>query len=124
VKAMSITPRGQIHDEPLSKKSTETLLAVANSGSVEGITRLIQEGANVNAVDRYGKTPLMHASEKSNIGGIRSNPDALLVLIKNGAETFCFASSQLFLCNTEYMWLCILRCVRLWDGFVSMKLSN
>ena len=47
---------------------------------------LLKNGADIDAVDEGGMTPLMHAAERSNDGDIHSNPDALRVLIENGAD--------------------------------------
>lgn len=44
---------------------------------------LIENGANVNAVDKYNITPLMTVSERS---GKRVHVDALDMLLKNGAR--------------------------------------
>ena len=48
------------------QKATEELLSVAKSANVEEVTRLIYEGANVNAAAEDGMTPLMSA--------VRNNP--------------------------------------------------
>jgi ankyrin repeat protein len=67
--------------ETSQNEATKRLLYVIDmdNASVEEITRLIQEGADVNAVGRHGNTPLMHAA-------FNSNPNVLRVLIENGAD--------------------------------------
>ncbi|MCL2153952.1 MAG: ankyrin repeat domain-containing protein, partial [Oscillospiraceae bacterium] len=62
-----------------SIKATEELLYVANRASVEDITRLIKEDADVNATDSMGKTPLMLAAE------FNTNPEVIRILIEGGA---------------------------------------
>ena len=62
------------------KKATQTLLSVAESASVEEIVRLVQEGADVNAADEYGRTPLMYAAEYN------PNPDVSRFLIEKEAN--------------------------------------
>ena len=61
------------------QKAMEQLLSVAGSESVEEITRLIQEGANVNATDD-GWTPLMLAVRYN------GSPEVLKLLIEMGAD--------------------------------------
>ena len=56
------------------------LLFVSKNASMEEVIRLIQEGADVNAVDNLGKTPLLLAARSN------SNSDVLRVLIDNGAD--------------------------------------
>ena len=62
------------------KNPTETLLNVMGNANVEEVTRLIQDGADVNAVGDIGMTPLMLAAES------QPNPEILLILIENGAD--------------------------------------
>ena len=64
------------------KKATEKLLFAANSISVEELTRLIQEGADVNIVDNVsdGRTLLMKAA------GGNSNPEVIRILVENGVD--------------------------------------
>ena len=62
------------------KMKQKPVVALARSTSAEEITRLIQEGADVNAVDSRGKTPLIYVAEYSKI------PDVLRALIENGAD--------------------------------------
>jgi ankyrin repeat protein len=66
---------------PKANKATENLLKVVKNKrvSAEKVIQLIQEGANVNAVNNYGKTPLMLAVSNS-------NPEITRVLIKYGAN--------------------------------------
>jgi len=62
-------------------EATEKLLSVAGSASVEEITRLIQEGADVNATDKDGLTTLMRVFSKNYLSS-----DILRVLIESGAD--------------------------------------
>ena len=62
------------------KNPTEELMSMVNSASVEEVVRSIREGANVNAVDENGWTPLMFAADSN------SNPEILRILIENGAD--------------------------------------
>ena len=66
------------------KKATEKLLFVISSTSVEELSRLIQEGANVNIVDSSsgGRTLLMKAA------GGNSNPEVIRILVENGADIY------------------------------------
>ena len=67
-----------------NEEATQKLLSVVDSASVEEVTRLIQEGADVNAVTDDGQTsgvtPLMFAARNN------SNLEVLQVLIENGAD--------------------------------------
>ena len=62
------------------KNATEALLSAARNVNVETLTRLIREGAEVNAVDNKGNTPLIMAAAYS------SNPEVMQALIENGAD--------------------------------------
>ena len=64
------------------KAATEKLLSVTGSPRVSAgeITRLIKEGADVNAVGGDGWTPLMSAASSS------SSPEVLQILIEKGAR--------------------------------------
>ncbi|MCL2165506.1 MAG: ankyrin repeat domain-containing protein, partial [Oscillospiraceae bacterium] len=62
------------------KNHTEELLSLVGSVSVEDAVWLIQEGADFNAKDNNGKTPLMIAAQYS------SNHDILRLLIENKAD--------------------------------------
>ena len=67
--------------EAYSDEATKKLLFVVKNASMEEVTRLIQEGADVNAVvGSLGKTPLMIAAR------FNENPDVLRVLIDNRAD--------------------------------------
>jgi len=61
---------------------TKDLLNITQSdnANVEEVVRLIKEGADVNAVNKTGSTPLILAAQYS------SNPDILQALIDNGAS--------------------------------------
>ena len=63
-----------------NKEATAKLLSTVSEASAEEVARLIQEGADVNAVDGYGWTPLMLAARDN------SSPDVLQVLIEGGAN--------------------------------------
>ena len=65
---------------PASGIATEKLLSVAGRADVQEVTRLIQEGANVNAEYNYRWTPLMFAARYN------SDPEILGALIENGAN--------------------------------------
>ena len=62
------------------RKATEELLSAVKNAGVEEVTRLIQEGAYVNATDKDRMTPLMLAVIND------ANPEVLEILIKNGAH--------------------------------------
>ena len=63
--------------QEMRKDVTEKLLFTAGNANATEITRLIQEGADVNAVDNNGSTPLMWAAQDN------ENPDILRILIEN-----------------------------------------
>ena len=73
--AASAPPSAENHND-----ATRELLSVARSAGAEEIARLIREGADVNAADARGVTPLMLAAENN------SNPETLRTLIENGAD--------------------------------------
>ncbi|WP_409152637.1 ankyrin repeat domain-containing protein [Fretibacterium fastidiosum] len=58
---------------------TEDLLAIADGARPERVRQLIQAGADVNAKNEYGWTPLM-------IAAIENTPEVLKVLIEAGAD--------------------------------------
>ena len=62
------------------KEATENLPYVVRWASVEEVTRLIRNGADVNAVDKRGRTPLILAA------WYNSKPEVLRVLLENGAD--------------------------------------
>jgi len=64
----------------VNKKASKKLLSVAGSASVKEITRLIEEGADVDAADEYGWTPLMEAAL------FNKNTEVLRVFIERGAD--------------------------------------
>ena len=59
---------------------TEDLLEIAGKAGPEEVRQLIQDGADVNAEDKDGLTPLMHAAKYN------SNPEVLRTLIGAGAD--------------------------------------
>ena len=65
-----------------AKNPTEALweLVRREDWSVDKITRLIREGADINAPDGVLTTPLMYATEYN------SNPEILQNLLENGAD--------------------------------------
>ena len=65
---------------PNIKKATEELLSKAKSAGAREVTWLIKKGADVNAVEEDGKTPLILASESNN------NPGVLSALLEKGAD--------------------------------------
>ena len=56
------------------------IFTVAGSGTVAQVQQAIKAGADVNARNEWGSTPLMYAA------GFNTNPDVLSVLIKAGAD--------------------------------------
>jgi hypothetical protein len=59
--------------------ATKKLLSVAHNMTVEEVINFIQNGADVNGVEKYGKTPLMLAARYN-------NAEVIQVLIENGAD--------------------------------------
>ena len=59
---------------------TEDLLAIAGNAGPEKVRQLIQAGADVNAKNEYGWTPLMLAARYN------SNPETLTALLDAGAD--------------------------------------
>jgi len=57
------------------------MCAAQHNTNAEIITALVQEGADVNACDEYGRTALMHAA-KSN-----SNAEVITALLAAGCST-------------------------------------
>jgi len=73
--AASASPKARNADE-----ATKKLLSVAGRTSLGEITRLIKEGADVNAADsESGMTPLMYAAANN------TNPNVFKALIESGA---------------------------------------
>ena len=63
-----------------SAAKTKELLAIAGKVDPEKVRQLIQDGADVNAKDKDGATPLMLAAK------INFNPEVLMALIEAGAD--------------------------------------
>jgi ankyrin repeat protein len=61
------------------QKSKRSLPEEAECGSIEGIKCWLREGADINATDAYGYTPLMNAAMLGRL-------DAVKVLIESGAD--------------------------------------
>ena len=59
---------------------TEDLLAIADNAGPEKVRQLIQAGANVNAKNKDGLTPLMLAARDN------TNPEVLKVLLEAGTD--------------------------------------
>ena len=62
------------------EKATNELLSSAHEASVQEVTRLIQDGANADAIGKNGMTPLMQAAFGN------SSPEVLRVLIENSSN--------------------------------------
>ncbi|HXL01820.1 MAG TPA: ankyrin repeat domain-containing protein [Candidatus Atribacteria bacterium] len=58
----------------------EDFTELVKTGSLEEVKKAIEAGANVNARDENGMTPLMHAA------GANQNPEVIKVLLEAGAE--------------------------------------
>ena len=63
---------------------TTILMRVASIGDLEDVNKLIKAGAQVNARDSQGTTPLMHAVRE--FSGRSANPEVIEALIRAGAE--------------------------------------
>lgn len=59
------------------------LLTICKEGNYKELSSLIVKGANVNATDKYGNSPLHYASNTEKKGGI----EAVKFLVSKGAET-------------------------------------
>lgn len=70
---------GQQAGEPKVPAAVEALFEAAFKGSVDGVTRALKAGADVNFAGPMGLTPLMLAVE-------RHHPDVMRVLLKAGAK--------------------------------------
>ena len=68
----------------IKEEATKELLSVASDANMNDVFRLIQNGANVNAVDEYGWTPLMLAVAYNY--NLVSKADTSLILIGCGAD--------------------------------------
>ena len=67
-------------EERTNSSPTEDLLAIAGNAGPEKVRQLIQAGADVNAKNKDGWTPLMIAA------ALNSNPEVLKVLLEAGAD--------------------------------------
>jgi murein DD-endopeptidase MepM/ murein hydrolase activator NlpD len=65
--------------QPQTSKQDTNLFNLVKTDDVASVQAAISAGANVNAVDQYGQTPLMYAASSS------TNPDILAELLKAGA---------------------------------------
>ncbi|WP_253701452.1 ankyrin repeat domain-containing protein [Bacillus sp. FJAT-27445] len=69
-----------VHDEKESAKVgkglNEQLFAAAEHGNVDEISRLIEKGANINAQDSNGKTPVMIATYNNDVAAAKILIDA------------------------------------------------
>ncbi len=64
---------------PQTSKQDTNLFNLVKTDDLASVQAAIGAGANVNAVDQYGQTPLMYAASSS------TNPDILAELLKAGA---------------------------------------
>jgi murein DD-endopeptidase MepM/ murein hydrolase activator NlpD len=64
---------------PQTSRQDTNLFNLVKTDDVASVQAAITAGANVNAVDQYGQTPLMYAASSS------TNPDILAELLKAGA---------------------------------------
>jgi len=63
----------------MSKNSTILIDAIQSDCSSETIKKIIQDGIDINAKDKYGDTALIYAANKSNL-------DFIDILVNNGAD--------------------------------------
>ncbi|MGL4609157.1 MAG: ankyrin repeat domain-containing protein [Trueperaceae bacterium] len=75
------------NEEQAATKQIASLFEVVKSGDVTALETTIAEGADINAQDQYGQTPLMYAASSS------SNTDVLNALFKAGANLNAQTSS-------------------------------
>ena len=59
---------------------TSSFFELVKTGTSQSVQAAIKQGAEVNAQDNYGRTPLMHAATFSR------NPEVITVLVKAGAN--------------------------------------
>nr|WP_315101952.1 ankyrin repeat domain-containing protein [uncultured Fretibacterium sp.] len=67
-------------EEKTGLSPTEELLVIVGKAKPDRVRQLIQDGADVNAKNKDGWTPLMAVAQHS------SNPEVLTALIKAGAD--------------------------------------
>ena len=61
-------------------QSNDSIFDLAGSGTPEEVQLKINAGADVNSIDKLGRTPLMYAAV------FNAKPDIISVLVKAGAE--------------------------------------
>ena len=71
---------GSIALASVQKDLDDQLMKAVVSGNTAAVKGLIAEGANVNAIDKFGYTSLIEAVDKGYI-------DIIIILIDNGATT-------------------------------------
>ena len=70
--------------EETLKEATKNLLSAARNADVEEVARLMQKGADVNAADIFGRTPLMYAFIYAIVN--KQNPGIIRALLDNEAD--------------------------------------
>jgi ankyrin repeat protein len=69
----------QLSGRAVSARMTKEWEAATRSGNLDTVVSLLQSGANVNALDRYNQTALMHAAHRGDLPLVK-------LLVENGAE--------------------------------------
>ena len=79
--------------KPISTRyiSDSDFMELCEKGSLQQINNAIRNGANVNATDQYGLTPLMRAAWDN------TNPEIIKILLKNGANVNASDNNDSFL---------------------------
>jgi ankyrin repeat protein len=78
---MVLDRRPELVDGSRQLGKSTTLMAAAHQGSLDMARVLIEQGANVNAADTRGRTPLMYAA-----GADHPNADMIRLLLEKGAD--------------------------------------